>query len=498
MAIPNHFCCCSGGCNGYIDEDGEPSNGFGSGVAGKADCNRTDDCDGDGFAETTTMCGCENDLEDSDCCGPSVPDYVLINSNVYWDWGWFRKALSATCQGTAAPADPPSVSYNCNEQNIRVWEHDDGGWDWVQSEAITNLKLELNNAIADPGDGEMAPGCCAKYYYGSMEIDGPTRKGFNTNPWGLPSIGWDSALSYQAPPKLRVVGRLVLQFKGKGPNDEIPVIHPTVACLAKLSLWIGLDGYGTTYHECVANNGWQSGTFSQAAFLVNLSVVNVVGCSCNGMGYLPPTDPTDPGDEPLVHVLDTIDWGNNLKGDWGSFWHYAWPHPTNPDSTGTATWGTTPGRGGVCGSLGTCPVTGSPFYLSAFSGCSDISLANCTSGCADPEVWWRPAGAIDGNWSCKRPGTYVWTTFEDQDGATDINYGDQPNPDNTDTSWQCYLYENNNPCHTTGSAHTGPTFQVRGGFRGKFGAESIVFPNAGLKDLQIEFPGYPGVEYPEQ
>jgi len=496
-------CCCGSGCNGWW-YDGLPSNGFeGNEIDGstKDDCNRWDDCDGDGNFNDPVDCACKLiDGEPNLCCGPAVPAKITINSSVLWDFGWYRDALNLTCQADPSIVDPPSASYSCSGRNFTVWEPDTS-WEWITGGSISNLELELS-PFSDPQDGEMAQGCCAKYYYGSVAVDGPNAPGVADNPWGFslpPEAYCGPQYVYEAPPKLRAYARLVMQFRGEGPNGVIPTVHPRMTLLTVLDIYIGLDGHG---------EGWSDfGKLSESEYthpvnLYNFTSVYVDGCNCNGWGYIEP--PAEVDGQDVVHILDTVDWSNNVKVTSGSqgYWHYAHEH-ADPDNTYTVEYGRAYEGGGTnvcsCGPAGRdpncCPEE--PTYtLSSYSGCESLVLTGCTGGCSFPQPWTLNAGYRDGNWSCASNGTKVWTTAERADfyyvGQLST-FQNQPIAANDDTSFNSVAIGCVDPCGSYGD--TGQTHIVRGGFRGGI-APAQVFPNCGLRNFQITYPGYPGVESP--
>ena len=494
-------CCCGSGCNGWWFE-GQPSSGFEGNIidgSDKLSCNRFDDCDGDGNFDDAVDCACPLiDGQPNLCCGPAVPDKIVIDSSVLWDFGWFRDPVNLTCQDDSSIVDPPVASYNCPDRNFTVWEPDTS-WQWVTGGAITNLELKLS-PFSDPNVGEMEQGCCAKYYYGSVAVDGPTSPGVAANPWGftLPSTDCGPQTVLEPPPKLRAYARMVMMFRGEGPNTVTPTVHPRMTLITVLDIYIGLDGHG---------EGWSGfsqlgeGEHTHPVNLFNFTSVYVDGCNCNGWGYAEP--PSEVEGQDVIHILDTVDWSNNVKvtseGGQG-YWHYAHEHPGSPDNTYTVDYGTAyvgPGSN-VCG----CDTRGpdpfccpdDPTYtLSSYSGCSSLVLSGCTGGCAFPPPWTLGARFNDGNWSCAKSGPNVWTSAFDAD-FTVGGFGDnQPLPANNNKSFGCINMSCIDPCDS-GDADFGQTENVKGAFRSA--GPAVRFPNCGLRDFQITYPGYPGVESP--
>ena len=509
MGMNPDFCCCGVGCNGWW-HDGQPSSGFEGNIidgSEKLSCNRWDDCDGDGVPETYVDCACPTtpDGEPNICCGPGVPDVINISSSVLWDFAWRRTALNLRCQGAGigVPLDPPTVSYDCTDRNFTQWEPT--SWEWRAGGSISGLQLELS-VDGDTNAGEMPSGCCAKYYYGSVALDGPTAPGLNDNPWGMDLAGLATVdcgpqLHYSAPPKLRAYGRLLMMFRGEGPNEVVPVVHERLTLLTRLDIIIGLDGYGETWGGSIVGNRLPEYKRTTPVSLFNFTSVFTDGCNCNGFGYIEP--PAEVEDQPVIHILDTVDWSNNLKVVEQSFWNYAHPHPIAADNTYTIDYGRSYSGSGTnvcgCGSAradpNCCP--DEPLYtIASYSGCDDIFLPNCTGGCANPKPWALGHAVIGANFSCANDGHHVWTTNEklDWSGPPSV-YNGEGGPfggvaANDGTSWESILGGCTDPCGAHGD--TGQTHTVVGGF--KAGGAPVNFPTCGLRNFQIQYPGYPGVE----
>ena len=486
--MPNTMgCCCSalGGCNGWWSDPDfppqEPSSGFEGGDVksynGIPRCKRPDGTD----------CGVEDDP--TNCCGPAVPATISVTATTWWDFMWARAPFGLSCQSALAPDDPPEPIPHCGQQTWTVWEGGEG-WGWVEGGGL-NITLAHDNeaalAAGDTSPGEMPPSCCSHYYYGSAALGGPSRPAFSTNPWGYETHQFTCSgeppeqVAYQPPSSLRAYCRMVLTFKGEGPNGQ--GVQPRIVLQAKLELYIGLSGFtqGTTgadhWIDGITNGKLPESYRVGVAELYGGASVDVDSCNCSGMG-------TD-GDDVGTNVIDKIDWGYQPTG---AYWNYAWPHPTAADDVdyavyGTSTYGTPP-----CGS----DCTAETFALHAFSCCTDANPLSCPIGlppsdCQGQAPYCRTTAGIF-NYSRKRHGLHVWSTADKAWGDSYRKHyeGSEFGPNN-ETSWHCWYYHTNNPCQDIrdcplSSDYSIATARIKGGF---VSAAPTFFPSPGLRDFLI-------------
>lgn len=485
-------CCCqpNGGCNGWWTDPNyppqEPSTGFETGdvkeLNGTARCTRPDGTD----------CGVEDDPKN--CCGPAVPGAISVTATTWWDFMWSRQKFGLTCQGgPLAPDDPPEPIPHCGQQTWTVWEGEEG-WTWVEGGGLNVTLVRDNEAALAAGDwssGEMRPSCCAHYYYGTAFLGGPSRPAFSDNPWGYEShqftcSGGSPQTQYSPPSSLRAYCRMVLTFKGEGPNGHIPFVQPRIFLQAKLEIYFALDGFtsGSTgadhWIDGITNGNLPEDVRVGVAELYGSASVDVRACNCTGIGEV--------GDDAGVNVMDKIDWGLQPTG---AYWNYAWPHPTVWDDSDTSHYGSVGSGSAPCGT-GSGQCTAETFTLQAYSCCTNANPATCPDSPPPSNCWpqvphCRTVANIY-NHSRRRHGLHCWSTADDRwaDGYRKRYDGSQYGH-NDDTSWHCWEYATANPCQNIrdcplSTVESIATARVKGGFVSN---APIFFPNPGLRDFMI-------------
>jgi hypothetical protein len=495
-----HGCCCCGGCNGWIQPDGEAADGF----------TACDDCYyGDCGAADHYKCdpSFEGDLSDH-CCGPAAPESVSFTANTKWAWSW-QRAIQTLCpcsQSTPVENAPCNTviagggSWSCtglgagsNPHTVGIWGGTgtgQGAW-WIDGGAI-DMTLELDQQLATDltyaQGGALdnhPPGCCAKYYYGKCDVRGPTAPSYTQNPWGYdaayftgdPAVAWVEAVP--APSNLEAFGRLSIVTGGTPGSADPSHPPPQLVMQANLQIIVALKGVAEHFTDIFTTAGIST-FYSQPLVLTTYSSAVVGGCSC-GNG---------------IDLVGDLDWNNPTAGSWA----YAWPYDVVSQTAGTWTYSATALSAGCDGTpdynCGGDRCTEETFTIKGYEGAASDTLGACNGR---RWFWDYDDGA---NANRKMDATRVWS-FPQTSGSS---VGGMPSPLTADwaesmmygagvgdgshegTSWACISAGQTNSCHPTGSSGSANTSEIIGGFWGGrqgVGVENMDVPRPGLTDVVI-------------